>query len=372
MSPEELKKRQSIKVIVSEAIMVLTVIITVIILAFIVSGYWINSDFEVERQGMLQISSIPTGADVSIDGETAWLQRTNTSKVLPVGEHTVKLTKENYDSWSKTVNITEGLLYRIHYPRLFLKEREKEKAYDAVGTTKIFVSDNHEEMLLYSGNVETLDTGIFAKSSELLTTEELDEIMPEWILLNINSETIAGKPVERRKLYDFFKKSEPRKKDSLKDFGLELDLTGSEELIFSKFYDDYYLTVFDQPYITVYKKGDEEAILKAEISFTSEKSTLGHDGEFIIFSAGPKIATLDMETMKVIEWSVDGETFAWFDDDMIYSIKDGELFVYDYDGLNRRLLSKNVSTRFPVIIVKDKWLYYFSDDTLMREWLIPR
>ena len=118
MNPEAKRRRQSLKVVISEAIMVLAVAITVIILGFLVSGYWINSDLKVERQGMLQISSNPTGANVVIDNESSWLQRTNTSKVLAAGEHTITLTKEGYDSWSKTINISEGLLYRLHYPRL--------------------------------------------------------------------------------------------------------------------------------------------------------------------------------------------------------------------------------------------------------------
>ena len=57
MDIEKQKKRQSFKIIISEIIMVLAVIATVTVLAFIVSGYWINSDFEVERQGMVQVSS---------------------------------------------------------------------------------------------------------------------------------------------------------------------------------------------------------------------------------------------------------------------------------------------------------------------------
>ena len=64
-------RRQSIKIIASEAIMVAAVIITVIILAFLVSGYWLNSNFEVERGGMLQVSSLPTGANVEIDGQAS-------------------------------------------------------------------------------------------------------------------------------------------------------------------------------------------------------------------------------------------------------------------------------------------------------------
>ena len=127
MDLEKRARRQSLRVIVSEAVMVIAVAAMVIVLALIVSGYWLNADFEVERQGMLQIYSIPTGANVEVDGDAPWFQRTNTSKILASGEHTVTLTKDGYDSWSKTINISEGLLYRLHYPHLFLLEREKEK-----------------------------------------------------------------------------------------------------------------------------------------------------------------------------------------------------------------------------------------------------
>ena len=106
MNPEKARRRQSLKILISESIMVLAVVITVIILAFLVSGYWLNSDFKIERNGLLQVSSVPTGADVYIDGESAWLQRTNTSKILSSGEHSIKLTKDGYDTWSKTVNIS--------------------------------------------------------------------------------------------------------------------------------------------------------------------------------------------------------------------------------------------------------------------------
>ena len=54
MDLEKRAKRQSLKIIVSEMMMVITVIITVVVLVFVVSGYWLNADFKVERQGMLQ------------------------------------------------------------------------------------------------------------------------------------------------------------------------------------------------------------------------------------------------------------------------------------------------------------------------------
>jgi len=171
MNSEKRKKRQSIKIIASEAIMVLAVIAIVSVLALIVSGYWLNSDFKVERQGLLQVSSMPTGADVNIDGESSWLQRTNTSKVLPSGEHQIVLSKEGYDSWSKTISITEGLLYRIHYPRLFLQERDSEKVLETTDTTFATISPNHNTMLLANN---TTNWRIVDLSQETLKPKVID------------------------------------------------------------------------------------------------------------------------------------------------------------------------------------------------------
>ena len=97
---------------------------------------------------------------------------------------------------------------------------------------------------------------------------------------------------------------------------------------------------------------------------------VGHNGEFITMYSGTQLATLDMEASLVREWSVDGDNFGWLDNDMIYSVANGELFVYDFDGLNRRNIAKNVSSHFPVTVTDDKWLYYVSDGNLMREKIV--
>ena len=84
-------------------------------------------------------------------------------------------------------------------------------------------------------------------------------------------------------------------------------------------------------------------------------------------SNGPQIASVDMEANILLEWSTDGSTYGWLQDDMLYSVNEGKLYVYDADGLNRRNLAENVSSHFPVVITKNKWLYYFSDGSLIRE-----
>lgn len=462
MDPEKRAKRQSFRIIVSEMFMVLAVVVTVAVLAFVVSGYWVNGDFKVERQGMLQISSLPTGADVYVDGESAWNQRTNTSKVLSTGEHTIELKKEGYDSWHRTINIVEGLLYRVHYPRLFLLEREKTTAYDIGATTYSTISPNRENALLANETTtwhllnlnsdEIVDTpvdvstvfsavslapgadkGLFnakildadwSTDNNHVLFRVLSDSNVEWVVLDVkNPKTSTNISKEFNidfqtvKIYDNsasnllaisdgnLHKIDVSSKQlsavlardvkNFDFFGSEIIISAKEEsdqtyyvgeiasngeiksyhtgfvnaphIGISKFYDEKYITVLDGNKLAVYDKADDSVFIETTLTISPETLTTGHDGEFVTMTVGPSIVTVDMEAKEVHEWSPNTHHYGWLDSDMLYSINDGELLVYDFDGLNCRKLAKNVSSHFPVTITNDKWLYYVSDDSLIRE-----
>ncbi|MBQ2695454.1 PEGA domain-containing protein [Candidatus Saccharibacteria bacterium] len=505
MDFKDRERRHSIKVIASEAIMVLAIIASVIVLALLVSGYWLNSDLKVERQGMLQISSIPTGATIDIDGTTSsWLERTNTSKVLSAGEHTITLTKDGYDSWSRTINITEGLLYRIHYPRLFLNSRTTTPVYDASIVTFATVSPDGNHLLLANNTTswsllpledespspskidissifssismaDGATTGLFngeiisadwsEDNSHVLFKVKSDDTT-EWVILNpkdtkssINLTHEFATDFSRIKILDssantllairdgnlhkidvasrqissilikdivdfdhynseivFSAKSPdnstatdtstdattpssntttPSPDSTSSQDTISTDpasspstsypyyigyfklgenkittLTGSStpaQVTISKFYDDKYITTLAQNTLTLYKKDDFAKILSSTLAFTPTQLKVGHAGEFIEATSNTNFATLDMEAQSVREWTIDSSHYGWLDHDMLYSISDGQLIVYDFDGLNRRIISKNVSERFPVAVTNDKWLYYFSDGKIIRE-----
>ncbi|MBR2544391.1 PEGA domain-containing protein [Candidatus Saccharibacteria bacterium] len=472
----ESKRFESAKIIISESIMVITVVLTVIILAFVVSGYWLNADFKVERQGMLQISSTPTGAYIHIDDDDSnedpsWLSATtNTSKILSSGEHKISLSKEGYDTWSKTVNISEGLLYRLDYPRLFLKERASEAIMDLGSATKVIVSPSRERAVLANNTskwslVELNDSKlkqtevdiskIFSGISKAAEAEKglfTDEIISadwsgdnnhlliktqsanstEWVLLNVDnleksiniskefgasfedieildqpSNTLMAVREHNLHKIDLSNKSissilvgDIISFDHLGDkvFFSARNIDASEEkpfyigsinagddeievlrrldspvrIVASRFYDETYLATQYDNIVSIYRwdKKSLSGLIEQELSFVPDSIKAGHHGEFIVFSKDNKVATLDMESTTIAEWEVDGASFGWIDNSMIYSVSDSRLIVYDYDGLNRRELSSNVSSHFPVVICDDKWLYFVSDDTLVREWLI--
>ena len=139
-----------------------------------------------------------------------------------------------------------------------------------------------------------------------------------------------------------------------------------------KFYEEEYIVAVAENKLTLYQKDDFSLVDSFELSFTPETLRIGREGEFILAYTNAHIATLDMELMDIKEWSVEGENFGWLDRYMVYTVFNGELIVYDFDGLNRRTIAKNVSSHFPVAITNNRYLYYFSDDALMREWLVPR
>lgn len=465
MDQDKIQRQQSIKLIVSESIMVIVVIITVIVLAFLVSGYWINSDFEVERQGMLQINSIPTGADVNIDGESSWLQRTNTSKILSSGEHTVTLTKEGYDSWTKTINISEGLLYKIHYPRLFMQNREQEKVYDAANIVVASISPDRNRMLFFDNNskcfIANLDddkiqpkelvvASLFARDGDLAAPEDntfvgsIDAIdwskdgnhalihtggdNSYWIIIDVDNITNSinltkqfGVTFDVVKMLNdsasnllILQNNNLRKVDvqakqisailvgnvvSFDYFNDEVAIVVKNDadlydakilklnngsitklktidapakIVVGKFYDTRYVSFLIDKQLQLYTKEDFSLVAEYDLSFAPSLIKVGHHGEFITAHSDANIATLDMETLSMREWVLPTGKFGWLDDDMIFSVDDGELYVYDFDGLNERKLAKNLASDKPVAITANKWLYYFSNGYIVREWLIPR
>ena len=90
--------------------MVVAVILLVVLTTLSVVGYnvRVNEEISVERTGLLALRSIPTGAQITIDGETIF-SRTNMSRTTADGEHEIILSRDGYDSWKKNIEVTAGL-----------------------------------------------------------------------------------------------------------------------------------------------------------------------------------------------------------------------------------------------------------------------
>jgi len=112
------KKIRNARIIATDIFMFIAVIAIVFLMMLIAMGYKFNEEGDLEQSGLLQLSSRPSSAKVTIDGDEL-LMPTSINKLLGVGEHNIKVTKTGYDTWNSKVNIESGLLTEIGWVRLF-------------------------------------------------------------------------------------------------------------------------------------------------------------------------------------------------------------------------------------------------------------
>ena len=165
-------------------------------------------------------------------------------------------------------------------------------------------------------------------------------------------------------------------------------LTGSEvkeiktmdtlaRIVAVNFYDDKYLVTYTADSLSVYKGESLNLVMQREIEADLNSLKIESGDGFVVARNGDTINSLDMEAMHLDVWDLNKDDvnldgFGWLDRGIIYSVLNGKLFVHDFDGQNERELSSDVDGSKPVIITDNKWLYYFSNGALMREWLIKK
>ena len=119
------KKIRNIRVIATNIFMSISVVAIVFVLMLIAMGFTFNESGGLEQAGLVQIVSNPSGANVEINGANQ-VSHTDFSKMLSAGEHTIRVSKSGYDTWTKKLKIDAGLLTRVEWVRLFPKQSDKQ------------------------------------------------------------------------------------------------------------------------------------------------------------------------------------------------------------------------------------------------------
>lgn len=175
---DEKRRRQFIKVLIAELAMVIAVIAIVIVATLASMGFFVNSEWTIEQSGLLQLHSLPTGASVELDGETLFF-RTNLSRTMAEGSHTLKLTRDGYDSWQKTINMRPGVLLRVYYPRLFLQNRTATEALKLGKELAFYAASRDRSMLLYAEQGAVQWNLVEIKGDEIRETVlDLEALLP--------------------------------------------------------------------------------------------------------------------------------------------------------------------------------------------------
>lgn len=230
------KKIRNARIIATDIFMLIAVIAIVFIMTLIAMGFSFTDNGRIEQSGLVEISSRPSSAKVTIDGKELF-STTEVNKLLATGSHDIKITKTNYDTWNYTINVEAGLTTTIDWVRLFPLNPEIVNVDTFDKTLALAsVSNSHRSILVAEDNATsfsilnlqdeklkeiskikfqdllgTLSEGETAATANdfkviswnnndtriLMTHQKGDSI--EWIIVNVNE---PAKSINISKLYD--------------------------------------------------------------------------------------------------------------------------------------------------------------------------
>lgn len=90
---------------------------TTLILLYQASGYGLNRSGQVIQNGLVFISSHPSGAKITFGGKDS-SARTDTKQQLEAGQYKTVLERDGYHSWQRIVTVEGGSVQHFDYPFL--------------------------------------------------------------------------------------------------------------------------------------------------------------------------------------------------------------------------------------------------------------
>ncbi len=152
------KKFNRIKLYLGYFLIAIAISLGALVLLFANAGYRVDTFGNVSQNGMLFISSHPSGANIYIDSllnNFKTQSKTDARLELREGSYKVKIQKDGYRDWQRDVRLDGGSVERFAYPMLFpndLKSKDL-KVYNA--TPKI-VSSSPDRKWIIVQNPENL------------------------------------------------------------------------------------------------------------------------------------------------------------------------------------------------------------------------
>jgi hypothetical protein len=98
----------------------IAIIISTMVLLYQANGFGVNSKGEVVQNGLVFFSSSPNPATIYLNGQKNSKQ-TNNRLSLPAGRYDVRLTRDGYRDWQRSVSVQGGDVQHFDYPFLFPK-----------------------------------------------------------------------------------------------------------------------------------------------------------------------------------------------------------------------------------------------------------
>ncbi len=143
------QKAHSRRLALGYALIGLVLVLATTILLYLAYGFGLDKEGRVIQNGLIFVSSHPTGADIHINNKL-YKDQTNTRMPLPAGQYVMQLTREGYGAWKRAITVEGGIVERFDYPLLFPSNLVTAitKQYTAAPN---FVSTSHDRHWLLVG-----------------------------------------------------------------------------------------------------------------------------------------------------------------------------------------------------------------------------
>jgi len=374
----------NVRVVLINGFMALTVVVVAGVMLLVTMGYGIKVDEEVriERVGMLQIKSVPTRANLYIDGEKT-TYKTEYTKTMPEGEYEIELKKEGYIGWKRKVKIVAGVLSSFEYPRLFPVESAAEMVAESAMDMDFRVSPSRRRIFTSSGgsmSVVDIAGGKWTEREVELPKAIIDltaGMSPAWEDSRLGNVVWSGD--ETKVVAQFLRADEDGwvHEDYLEIDFYDLantkvvDMMGNPE--FAKEWYRVVLKEFEEVegdelvmkagYFIERANSAEAVPVKCKMGFSPKEMFANHTGALAVFrgEAG-EFCVYDVAEKKSYNYVVSDATFGgWLDDFMFWGVDEAEqLVVWDFDGENKRVVVKDAvgAVGFATIAEGGRFLYY--------------
>jgi hypothetical protein len=112
------QQRQHALLYIGYVLVAIAITIATLILVYQAYGFGIGKNGAVIQNDLIFFSSHPNPADIYVDGQRR-AEQTNSRLVLPAGIYDIKLTRDGYRDWQRTIELQGGNVEHFDYPFLF-------------------------------------------------------------------------------------------------------------------------------------------------------------------------------------------------------------------------------------------------------------
>lgn len=140
------------------------------ILMYKAYGFGLDKHGRVIQNGLLFLSSQPSGADIYIDGKLA--DQTNTRLGVPAGQYTFEIKRDGYRTWKRAITSEGGSVQRFDYPFLFPTSL-KTSTTKQYAAAPVFTSQSPDHRWLLVEPLGTPDFDLFDLNAKQPTAKVL-------------------------------------------------------------------------------------------------------------------------------------------------------------------------------------------------------